>query len=128
MSVGVGDLQIALKNYLSPTVVVTVPQGTPVLAGVPLLRTYGSTDSYYTPTNSGRLYLSVALSAAAEITMSRNASASSPIYDALLSSQTLNAQAEYEFDVAVSTSDVIDFQASANVTVNVLKLSFRQGV
>jgi len=127
MGVNTGDLALALQEMFSPAVQTQVPQGTPLLAGVPILRTYGSAAEYFTPQYPGRMYVVAAFATAVDLQISRNAAAAAPIYNSFLGGQNAQATSEYEFDMAVDPTDVIDFQAAAGVTVNLFKVSFRRG-
>jgi len=104
-----------------------VAQGTAVSATTPLLATYGNTKAHFTPAGTGRIRVAVALSAAAVVSVSRNAGAGTPIYNALNSGGALAAGAEYAFDVPVDATDTIDFEVSAAVTLNVFKVYFTYG-
>jgi hypothetical protein len=104
-----------------------VAQGTAVAATTPLLLTYGYTKTRFVPAVTGRMRVAVALSASAVVSVSRNAAAATPIYDALNAGTALAAGAEYAFDIPVDSNDTIDFQASAAVTLNVFKVYFTYG-
>jgi len=110
----------ALSNYIA--------QGTSVAATTPLLLNYGNTKAHFIPPATGHLTLSVAVSAAAVVSISRNAGAATPIWDAINSGASLTAGAEYAFDIPVDASDTIDFEVSAAVTLNVFKLYFTYGL
>ena len=127
MGVNTGDLALALQAMFSPTLQSQVTPGTPLLAEVPILRTYGSAAEYFTPPYTGRMYVVAAFSAAVDLQIARNASSASPIYNSFLGGQNAQAASEYEFDLSVDPSDVIDLEVDANVTVNLLKISFRRG-
>lgn len=126
-SVAIKNLQNLLDGYTS-TLQASVAAGTPALGGTPLLQAYAGTGEHFTPTGAGRIYVCVALSAAAELTVSRNAGSSAPIYDGLATSQSLVASSEYEFDLLVDPTDAIDFKLGADVTVNVLKVYSKRGL
>jgi len=104
-----------------------IAQGTAVAATTPLLTSYGATKSAFTPPTTGRMRLAAALSAAAVLSISRNATATSPIWDALNANNSLLAGAEYYFDIPVDAGDTIDFEVSAAVTANVFKVYFTPG-
>jgi len=102
----------------------TVAPGTAAAATTPLLRTYGSPAAPYTVPAQGTVNVAVALSAAATLTVSHNASAASPSYNALNGGAALAAAAEYAFSIPVKQGDVVDFEVSAAVTLNVFDVWF----
>jgi len=102
----------------------TVAPGTAAAATTPLLLTYGSPAAHYTVPAHGTVNVAVALSAAATLTVSHNASAASPSYNALNGGTALAATAEYAFSIPVKAGDVVDFEVSAAVTLNVFDVWF----
>jgi len=102
----------------------TVAAGTAAAATTPILANYGATKAHYTVPANGTLNVAVALSAAATLSVAHNASSGTPSYNALNAGASLNANAEYAFSVPVLAGDVIDFQVSSSVTINVFELFF----
>gem|GEM_PF-2353629 len=102
----------------------TVAPGTAAAATTPILLTYGSPAAHYTVPAHGTVNVAVALSAAATLTVSHNASAASPSYNALNGDAALAATAEYAFSIPVKQGDVVDFEVSAAVTLNVFTVWF----
>jgi hypothetical protein len=121
------DASGAPKVQFATSLANFVAQGAAVAATTPLLATYGNTKAHFTPAGTGRMRVDVALSAAALVSVSRNAGAGTPIYNALNGGNSLAANAEFAFDVPVDSNDTIDFQVSAAVTLNVFKVYFTYG-
>jgi len=109
----------ALQNY--------VPAGTSAAASTPLLVNYGSTKAHFTPPDAGTMRVAFALSASVTVSMTRDATATTPTYDALNSGAAVPAASELAFDIPVDPNDAIDFEISAAATVNVFKVYFIYG-
>ena len=101
-----------------------VVSGTAAADATPILLTYGTTLAHYTVPAHGTINVAVALSAAAIVTVTHNAEATSPSYNGLNAGSALAAGAEYAFSVPVRNGDAIDFEVSAAVTLNVFDVWF----
>ena len=78
--------------------------------------------SAYTVPYSGTVKVAIALSASTTLSLSRNASISSPSYNTAYSGAALTANAEYAFDILVSPNEVLDFQLGAAADLNVFEV------
>jgi phosphoglycerol transferase MdoB-like AlkP superfamily enzyme len=115
----------SLPMYTGPIGANRLASGTAVDANTPLLATYGTvTAASYSVPLFGTVQIAIAVSASATLSVSHNASATTPAYNLLQAGADLVAGAEYVFAIPVWTGDVIDFMLSAAVTVTVCNVWF----
>lgn len=107
-----------------PATADTIPVDTAAAATTPLLETYGTTKAHYTAPANGTMTIGIALNTATTLSMSHNASATSPSYNALNSGQNLAANAEYALSIPVQKGEILDFEVGAAVTINYGAVSF----